>query len=191
MSANLAPGQALGPEWRVEVFVPGERLVLRKDTASDRARARSTTIIALGSLACAVALGAATPEGLGLVTWPVVGLLVVVTAMAVPAAVRSARRAWLGVALEATRDGVTAWPVPRGVLHDLRAGPRRCPTADVVEIEVRTAPHPPLVLSMLELRLADGTRLAGPEVAVPEAAAPPLDATANALRQLLTPGKGR
>lgn len=191
MSANLVPGQALGPEWRVQAFTPGERLVLRKDTTSDRSRARSTGIIALGSLACAVALAAATPEGLGLVTWPVTGLLVVVTLMAVPAAVRSARRAWLGVALDATRDGVTAWPVPRGALHELRARPRRCATSDVAAVEVRTAPHPPLVLSMLEVRLKDGTLLAGPEVAVAEGAAPPLDATADALRALLQPGEAR
>lgn len=184
MALELSAGQALGPEWRVEAYTPGERLVLRKDTAGDRARARSTTIVALGAFACAVALAAATPEGLGLVTWPVAGLLVVVAALAVPAAVRSVRRAWLGVALEATRDGVTGWPVPRGALHDVRARPRRCAAAEVVAVEVRTAPHPPLVLSMLELRLADGQRLAGPEVAVPEDAAPPLEATAQALRRL-------
>jgi hypothetical protein len=93
--------------------------------------------------------------------------------------------------VEATRDGVTAWPVPRGVLHDLRAGPRRCPAAEVAGVEIRTAPHPPLLLSMLELRLVDGTRLAGPEVAVPETAAPPLDAAADALRQLVAPPRGR
>jgi len=125
------------------------------------------------------------------VTWPVAGLLLLVTALAVPAAVRSARRAWLGVTVEATRDGVTAWPVPRGILHDLRAGPRRCPAADVVGVEIRTTSHPPLVLSMLELRLVDGTRLAGPEVAVPETAAPPLDAAADALRQLVASPRGR
>jgi hypothetical protein len=185
----LTPGLALGPEWRVEAYAPGERLLLRKDTAQDRVRARSAFVVALGALATAAALVGATPPGLGLVTWPVAVLLLVVAVLAVPAAVRSARRARLGVTLEATPDAVTGWPVPRGALHDVRAKPLRRPAAEVKDVEVLVSPHPPLRLSMLEVRLADGTRLAGPEVATPEGAVPPLEAVANALRALLMQDK--
>jgi hypothetical protein len=191
MPETLSPGQGLGPEWRVEAFTPGARLLLRKDTTGDRARARSTAVVALGSLGCAAALAGATPAGLAMVTWPVVGLLLLVTALAVPAAVRSARRVWLGVTLEATRDGVSGWLVPRGAWHDLRARPVRASCAEVAAVEVQRAPHPPLVLSLLEVRLSSGARLAGPEVAVPVGDAPPLDAVAEALRAILLPGAAR
>jgi hypothetical protein len=184
---SLAPGQPLGPEWTVEAFAPGERVVLRKDTSGDWGRARSAAIVGLGSLATAVALAAATPEGLALVTWPVAGLLAVVALMALPAAVRSGRRGRLGVTLEATREGVAGWPVPKGALHDVRAGPRRASAADVSAVTVRQAPHPPLVLWMLELTLRDGVTLAGPEVATPEGQPSPLEPAADALRRVLEP----
>lgn len=181
----LSAGQSLGPEWRVEAFTPGQRLLLRKDSTGDATRARSAAVLALGALAASAALAGATPPGMALVTWPVAFLLLVAALLAVPAAVRSARRARLGVTLDASPDAVTGWPVPTGALHDLKARPRRCPAALVHEVKVHTSAHPPLVLSMLEVHLTDGTRLAGPEVATPEGAAPPLDAAADALRALL------
>ncbi|MEW5743127.1 MAG: hypothetical protein AB1938_29700 [Myxococcota bacterium] len=184
---TLTAGLSLGPEWRVEAFTPGARLVLKKDTTGDRTRARSSAVVAVGSLAAAAALASATPPGMGLVTWPVAFFLFVVALLAVPAALRSFRRARLGVTLEASPDGVVGWPVPTGLLHDLRAMPRRCAAAEVREVKVHTADHPPLTLSILEIHLANGTRLAGPEVATPEGASPPLDAVAEALRTLLKP----
>lgn len=185
MTPPLAEGQPLGPEWRVEAYVPGARLVLRKDTSGEKARARSALVVALGAAVAAAALVSATPDGMALVTWPVAALLVVVAALAVPAAVRSARRAAFGVTLSATPDGVTAWPLATGALHDVRARPRRCTADEVQGVDVLTAPHPPLVLSMLEVRLSDGARLTGPEVAVPEGAPEPLAPVAEALRVIL------
>jgi hypothetical protein len=160
-------------------------LVLRKDPSSDRARARGAAVVAMGALTAAVALVVATPPHVGLVTWPVAGLLVVVATLAVPAATNSLRRARLGVSLEATREGVQAWPLPTGPVHHLRAAPRRAALAEVVEVSVHTAAHPPLVLFTLEVHLADGTRLLGPELATSEGAGSPLSPAADALRDIL------
>ena len=181
----LTPGLALGPDWTVDAYAPGARLVLKKDAAGDRARARGAATVGVGALVTAAALVSATPSGLALVTWPVAALLGVVAVLAVPAAVRSVRRARSGVTLEATTAGVAGWPVAVGALHDLRAARRQVAAADVAEVSVRQAAHPPLTLWMLEVRLRDGSALAGPEVATPDGAPPPLDAAADALREIL------
>lgn len=185
MAVGLEVGQALGPEWRVEAWAPGERLTLRRLPGPDAARARGAAVMGAGSLVAAAALAGATPDGFALVTWPVAVLLVGVAVLSVPATLRSARRARLGVTLAASRAEVSGWPVPQGLLHELRASPGAWPASSVEAVEVRTAEHPPLVLSMLEVRLRDGTRVGGPEVSVPVGAAPPLDEVARALRALL------
>lgn len=171
-------GRALGPDWRVALHTEGE-LVLEQHRTGGWRRAGGALVVSGGSFILALALALATPQSARLITWPFSALLLGVALLGLPASVRNLRRARLGVRLRFTHDAVEGWPVA------LSFSPRRSPAAQVAQIAVQVFEHPPLSLALLEVVLRDGTRLAGPEVAVPRGEKHPLDPVAQAARQVI------
>lgn len=177
-------GRALGPDWRVALHTPDE-LVLEQHRGGGWRRAGGALVVSVGSLILALALALATPQSARLITWPVSALLLLVAGLGLPAALRNVQRARLGVRLRFTRDAVEGWPVAMSV------SPRRCPATSVAQVNVSLFEHPPLSLALLEVVLRDGTRLAGPEVAVHTGERHPLDPVAAAARALLAADSAR
>jgi hypothetical protein len=171
-------GRALGPDWRVALHTSDE-LVLEQHRRGGWRRAGGALIVSLGSLILALALAFATPESARLITWPVSALLLIVAVLGLPAALRNLRRARLGVHLRFTRTAVEGWPVT------LSVSPRRAPVSEVASVAVQVFDHPPLSLALLEVVLRDGTRLAGPELAVHAGDPHPLGPVALAARALI------
>lgn len=174
---ELLTGRALGPDWRVTRHSADE-LVLEHRGESLR-RATGMLLLSLGALALGLLIAGACPAEARLIGWPVSALLFVVAALGLPAAVRHAQRARLGVRLRISRTEVEGWPVK------LAFAPRRAAASEVGSAAVSVFPHPPLSLALFELVLKDGTRLMGPEVAVPEGEKHPLGAIEAAARELL------
>lgn len=171
-------GRALGPHWRVAVHSADE-LVLEQHQGGGWRRAGGSLVVSGGSLTLALALALATPESARLITWPVSALLALVAVLGLPASLRNLQRARLGVRLRFTRDAVEGWPVA------LSLTPRRSLATAVARVSVQVFEHPPLSLALLEVVLRDGTRLAGPEVAVHAGDQHPLQPVAEAARALL------
>ncbi|MDP1825313.1 MAG: hypothetical protein Q8L48_18800 [Archangium sp.] len=172
-------GRALGPDWRVARHSADE-LVLEQHRAGGWRRAGGSLVVSFGSLAVALALGLATPASARLIIWPISALLLVVALLGLPASLRNVQRARLGVRLRFTRDSVEGWPVAFSV------APRRSPAKEITRVSVQVFEHPPLSLALLEVVLRDGTRLAGPEVAVPAGDPHPLTSVAEAIRALIS-----
>ncbi|HEY1087180.1 MAG TPA: hypothetical protein VGE37_05770 [Archangium sp.] len=177
--AESLTGRALGPEWKVASHT-SEELVLEHLAPGGIRKVGGALTVSVGSLAIALSLFFATPEDARLITWPVAALLVIVSALGFPAAVRNLQRARLGLRLRFSRDGVEGWPLKLASF-----GPSRHPKADVKSVTVQSFQHPPLTLVMLEVVLNDGTRLTGPELAVETGAKHPLDPVAAAARAFL------
>ncbi len=171
-------GRALGPDWRVAVHSPSELVLEQQGTLAMR-RVGGALVVSFGTLAVALALAFATPHSAQLITWPLAALLLVVSALGIPAALRNLQRARLGVRLRISRDGVQGWPVA------LAFFPRTVPASEVAQVSVQEYPHPPLTLALFEVVLRDGTRLAGPEVAVSTGERHPLAPIEAAARHLL------
>ena len=171
-------GRALGPHWRVSSHTKDE-LVLEQSTNEWR-RAGGSLVVSVGALAVGLTLALSTPESARLIFWPVSGLLLVVAALGLPASLRNLQRARGGVRLHFTRDWVEGWPVK------MTLAPRRAPLAEVARGSVQVFEHPPLSLAMLEVLLKDGTRLAGPEVAVPAGEKHPLLPLSAAIDALIS-----
>lgn len=171
-------GRALGPSWRVATHTKDE-LVLEQSVNEWR-RAGGSLVVSSGSLALGLALAFSTPESARLIIWPVSGLLLLVALIGLPASVRNVQRARNGVRLRFTREGVEGWPV------SMTFAPRRCPSSEVARVWVQVFEHPPLSLALLEVVLKDGTRLAGPEVAVPTGEKHPLGPVASAIEGLIS-----
>lgn len=178
MPESLA-GRALGPDWRVASHT-GEELVLEQHRAGGWRRAGGSLVVSLGALAAALGLGLATPASARLIIWPVSALLLVVALLGLPASLRNVQRARLGVRLRFTRDSVEGWPVAFSVT------PRRSPVTEITRVSVQVFAHPPLSLALLEVVLRDGTRLAGPEVAVPAGDPHPLTPIEEGIRALIS-----
>jgi hypothetical protein len=176
-------GRALGPSWRVATHTKDE-LVLEQTTSEWR-RAGGSLVVSLGSLALGLAIGLATPEDARLIVWPVSALLLVVALLGLPASLRNVQRARLGVKLRFTRESVEGWPV------SMSFTPRKRPTAEVAKVSVQVFEHPPLSLALLEVVLKDGTRLAGPEVAVPTGERHPLGPLSAAIEALISASSAR
>lgn len=176
------PSKTLGA-WTVAGWETGA-ITLERTTSSTR-QAMARALIALACIAAAFACVTGTPASLALVVWPVAGLLLVVAALAIPAAARDAVLAVRGVRLVVTRDEVRGTLVPRGLFHDVRAETVSARPEEVAEVAVRRAAHPPLELTTIEVVLVDGRRLLGPEVAVPAGASSPLDPVARAMGEVL------
>jgi hypothetical protein len=171
-------GRTLGPHWRVTSHTNDE-LVLEQ-SANEWRRAGGSLVVSFGSLAVGLTLALATPESARLIIWPVSGLLLVVAALGLPASLRNLQRARRGVRLHFTRAWVEGWPVK------LTLSARRVPVAEVARVSVQVFEHPPLSLAMLEVVLRDGTRLAGPEVAVPTGEKHPLLPLSAAIDALIS-----
>lgn len=171
-------GRALGPEWLVSSHT-GDELVLEQRTSHWR-KAGGSLVVTFGSLSLAAALALATPESARLIIWPVSALLTIVAILGLPASLRNVQRARLGVRLRFTRESVEGWPV------SLSLAPRRRPVADVDRVAVQVFEHPPLSLALLEVVLKDGTRLSGPEVAVPTGEKHPLEPLRAAIAALIS-----
>lgn len=152
-------GRALGPSWRVASHTQDE-LVLEQTTSEWR-RAGGSLVVTLGCLALGLTLAFSTPESAQLIIWPVSGLLLLVAVLGLPASLRNLQRARNGVRLRFTRDSVEGWPV------SMSFAARRAEVSEIARVAVQVFEHPPLSLAILEVELKDGTRLAGPEVAVP------------------------
>jgi hypothetical protein len=180
----LRPGQALGPEWRV-ITTDGGRLVLERDRAVDLRRAARLAVVLLGSGVAAVAIVPYTPKGLELATWPVSALLGVVALLALASAIRSLVLGLRGVRLDFSAAGVSGTLVSRGIFHDVRGLAATCAPAGVEAVQLRRVAHGALRVSMLEVALADGRALQGPEVATPPSSADPLEPVASAAARLL------
>lgn len=176
MTESLA-GRALGPEWRVASHTSTE-LVLEHRGPSAR-RVGGVVVVSLGALSLGLLIGAACPPEARLIGWPVAGLLFLVAALGLPSALRNLVRARRGVRLRISDADVEGWPVK------LSFTPLTVPTAEVERVAVSVFPHPPLSLALFEVILRDGTRLAGPEVAVPAGEAHPLGPVEAAARALL------
>jgi hypothetical protein len=176
---------ALGPEWRVTRWEQAGIVV--EKISSELRRAFARVLVALGALAAALFLLTLTrDERLVLVTWPVAILLLLVSALAVPAIIRNLFQARRGVRLSFTRAEVRGPLVPRGLFYDLQGLDAVCAPAEVTEVLLRRVPHPPLILSLFEVVLADGRRLQGPEVAHAPGAVDPLEALALAAGEVLS-----
>lgn len=178
MPERLA-GRALGPDWRVASHT-AEELVLEQHRAGGWRKAGGSLVVSLGALSAALALGLATPASARLIIWPVSALLLVVALLGLPASLRNVQRARLGVRLRFTRDSVEGWPVAFSVT------PRRSPVTEITRVSVQVFAHPPLSLALLEVVLRDGTRLAGPEVAVPAGDKHPLRPVEEGIRALIS-----
>jgi hypothetical protein len=175
---DFLQGRALGPHWRVVSHTDHE-LVLEQ-RASEWRKAGGSLVVCLGSLVLGLALGFATPETARLIIWPVSALLLLVALLGLPATLRNLQRARLGVRLRFTREFVEGWPVA------LSLKPRRSPSSEVASVKVQVFEHPPLSLALLEVVLRDGTRLAGPEVAVPAGEKHPLGAVSAGINALIS-----
>jgi hypothetical protein len=98
----LAAGDALGDGWVLE-RASAEGLRFVRPPSVDRRRAVSRLVVMGGCLAVTlslVAVSAQSAEALWLITWSLVALFGVTTALALLAAVKDLRRAHLGVFLE-------------------------------------------------------------------------------------------
>ncbi len=171
-------GRALGPEWSVASHTD-EELVLEQRSGGWR-KAGGSLVVTSGSLISSLALAFSTPQSAHLIIWPVSALLLLVALLGLPASVRNVQRARLGVRLRFTKDFVEGWPVA------FSFSPRRSPTAQIASVAVQVFAHPPLSLALLEVILRDGTRLSGPEVAVPVGEAHPLAPVTEAIRALIS-----
>ena len=178
MPEPLLQGRALGPDWRVALHTPDE-LVLEQHRGGGWRRAGGALVVSLGSLILALALAFATPESAQLISWPVSGLLLIVALLGLPASLRNVQRARLGVRLRFTRSAVEGWPVT------LSISPRSAAGSEVARVAVQVFAHPPLSLALLEVVLRDGTRLAGPELAVHAGDPHPLEPVAQVARALI------
>lgn len=168
-------GRALGPAWRVQRHTPGE-LVLELRAGGWR-KAGGALVVSGGSLVLGLALAFSTEESARLIIWPVSALLLVVALLGLPASLRNVQRARLGVRLRFTRDQVEGWPL-RFSFAPLTA------SAAQARVSVQVYAHPPLSLALLEVVLSDGTRLSGPEVAVPTGEQHPLGPVTEAINTL-------
>jgi len=176
---------ALGPEWRVTRWE--QTAIVVEKISSELRRAFARALVALGALAAALFLLTLTrDERLVLVTWPVAMLLLVVSALAVPAIIRNLFQARRGVRLSFTPAEARGPLVPLGLFYDLKGLDVVCAPAEVTEVLLRRVSHPPLILSLFEVVLADGRRLQGPEVAHAPGAADPLEALALAAGEVLS-----
>lgn len=171
-------GRALGPNWRVTSHTKDE-LVLEQSTSEWR-RAGGALVVCAGSLVLGLALALATPESARLISWPVSALLFLVALVALPASLRNLQRARKGVRLRFTPEWVEGWPV------SMTFAPRRSAASQVARVSVQVFEHPPLSLAILEVVLKDGTRLAGPEVAVPSGEKHPLGPLIAAIEALIS-----
>jgi uncharacterized protein (DUF58 family) len=171
-------GRALGPLWRVTSHTSDE-LVLEQ-SGNEWRRAGGSLVVSFGSLGLGLALALATPMSARLIIWPVSALLFVVALLGLPASLRNVQRARHGVRLRFTREGVEGWPV------SMTFTPRRSPASEVARVSVQVFEHPPLSLAILEVVLKDGTRLAGPEVAVPSGEKHPLGPLTAAIEGLIS-----
>ena len=174
---DFLQGRALGPAWRV-VSHTDDELVLEQRAGVWRKA--GSLVVSAGSLILGLALGLSTPQSARLIIWPVSGLLLIVALFALPASLRNLQRARLGVQLRFTKNWVEGWPVA------LTFFPRRSAASEVARVSVQVFEHPPLSLALLEVVLRDGTRLAGPEVAVPSGEKHPLSAVTAAIDALLS-----
>jgi hypothetical protein len=177
--AESLSGRALGPEWKVASHTPGELVLEHLGTGGLR-KMGGALVVSLGSLAIALGLLGVTPDDARLISWPIAGLLIVISVLGFPAALRNLQRARLGLRLRFTKEGVEGWPLALASF-----GPKRHPKAAVKSVTVQAYPHPPLTLVLLEVVLVDGTRLSGPELAVTTGAAHPLEPVAAAARALV------
>ena len=175
---EVLQGRALGPDWRVTVHTEGE-LVLEQRAGGWR-KAGGSLVVSMGALTLGLALAFSTPESAQLIIWPVSGLLLIVALLGLPASLRNLQRARLGVRLRFTREGVEGWPVA------FSFAPRKSPAAEVECVRVQVFEHPPLSLALLEVLLRDGTRLSGPEVAVPTGEKHPLEPVTRAIDELIS-----
>lgn len=171
-------GRALGPSWRVTSHTHDE-LVL-EHSGNEWRRAGGSLVVSFGSLALGLALALATPQSARLIIWPVSALLLLVALIGLPASLRNVQRARQGVRLRFTREWVEGWPV------SMTFAPRRSPASEVARVGVAVFEHPPLSLAILEVVLKDGTRLAGPEVAVPSGERHPLGPLTAAIEGLIS-----
>lgn len=175
---EVLQGRALGPDWRVASHT-AEELVLEQKAGGWR-KAGGSLVVSVGSLTLGLALAFSTPQSAQLIIWPVSGLLLLVALLGLPASLRNLQRARLGVRLRFTREGVEGWPVA------FSFAPRKSPAADVERVAVQVFEHPPLSLALLEVLLRDGTRLSGPEVAVPSGDDHPLEPVTRAIDELIS-----
>ncbi len=175
---EVLQGRSLGPDWRVSSHT-NEELVLEQKAGGWR-KAGGSLVVSLGSLTLGLALAFSTPPSAQLIVWPVSGLLLVVALLGLPASVRNLQRARLGVRLRFTRAEVEGWPVAFSFV------PRKSPAHAVERVAVQVFEHPPLSLALLEVVLRDGTRLSGPEVAVPSGEKHPLEPVTRAIKELIS-----
>ena len=171
-------GRALGPDWSVASH-SAEELVLEQRAGGWR-KAGGSLVVCGGSLVLGFAMAFSTPQSARLIVWPVSALLLIVAVFGLRASLRNVQRARLGVRLRFTRDFVEGWPVAFSFF------PRRVPAAQIASVSVQVFAHPPLSLALLEVILRDGTRLSGPEVAVPAGEPHPLTPVTEAIRALIS-----
>jgi hypothetical protein len=160
MGEPLSP-RPLGPGWRL-VRDDAQGFELEGSTRGELRRLGGLGLVGAMSAVCAWALVAATPDALELVTWPLAGVLALVAALSVPAAVRTARRLALGVGLSLTPAGLTGALVAGGLLG---SGRLTVAPARVLRVELRRREDGALRLSSLEVCLRGGGRLEGPLLA--------------------------
>lgn len=171
-------GRSLGPDWKVSSHTADE-LVLEQRPGGWR-KAGGSLVVSGGSLTLGLALAFSTPPDARLIIWPVSALLLIVALLGLPASLRNLQRARLGVRLRFTHAWVEGWPIAFSL------GPRRSTVAEVARVSVQLFEHPPLTLALLEVVLRDGTRLSGPELAVPTGERHPLAAVCEAVGELIS-----
>jgi hypothetical protein len=171
--------ERLGPDWVLVTREP-TKLVLEKHRGVELRRALRLFVVMLGSLLAGLALVFATPPDLEVATFPVAGLLGLVSLLGLASGVRSLVLGTRGVQLVFTPTTVTGTLAPRGLLHDLRGMAVSVPVEQVQAVRLLRVPHPGLTLSLFEVLLADGRALQGPEVASTPGAVDPLEAVARA-----------
>ena len=175
---DVLTGRLLGPDWRVAADSADELVLELRDVRAGR-RIGGVLLVSLGALALGLLIALACPPESRLIGWPISLLLFLVAGLGLPAAVRNLQRSRLGVRLRITPTSVEGWPVK------LSFKPRSAPAADVERVAVSVYPHPPLSLALFEVVLRDGTRLTGPEVAVPSGEEHPLGPVERAALALL------